>query len=230
MTQLHASNREGNKCFIWQYALLALIVVGLINLRLTHFDRSEFGLSIRYALQCVKGVSYTPLLETFALYKLLCFMRKRVSRWPIIYVLPAAIFAFFAIEGRFFETSNAVDFFSNELFFVALSCLSCIGYLVVYYLSFVFFDYLVEHVLATHLLERFISVPVNRFVAWAERHPFGIAVVILGIMTCPLYVISYPAVFMGDTRYQLAQALGKTRLYGQHPIVIIVSINLDGMS
>ena len=75
--------------------LLVCFIVIAINLQLTYFDRAPYGAwSARYILKLFGDVSFVPLVEAYFLYHLVERLGEEVERWPIIYLFPAAFFAF----------------------------------------------------------------------------------------------------------------------------------------
>ena len=224
LTRRHSST---TKRFSWPLAILSFVVVALVNLSLKHFDRGALGNDwTRYVTRLYGGIRIYPLIEVYALYRLIEHLRERVERWPLVYVIPAVFFAFWMIEGRYFDTEGGVDFFYAERFFGLLCVLSALGYAVVYYLSFVAAEQLLLRAAAALGASAADDDPRGRLARLIERHPMAVTVIILLVVSIPFYYISYPALFMGDTRRQVRQALGQEQLYYMHPVMHTLLIRL----
>ena len=209
-----------------QILLFSFLVVTLVNLSLAHFDRAALGyIWSSYIYRFFGDARMTPIFEVYVLYRLIYCLERRVKKWPLIYLLPAAFFAFWMIEGRYFERAGSVDFCSPEKFFILLCTLSALGYFFVYYFVLVACEQLFLS------LARFACVDTrnlssHRFFRLVEERPFVTSFVLLLIASIPLYCISYPALFMGDTRRQVMQALGFVPLYYMHPVLHTLFIRL----
>ena len=199
--------------------LLVCFIVIAINLQLTYFDRAPYGAwSARYILKLFGDVSFVPLVEAYFLYHLVERLGEEVERWPIIYLFPAAFFAFTTIEGRSFETKLGVEFLNPEKFFVILCLIAAVGYLFIYYFVLVAADLAFTRMRQgkNAIFERICNSRLSHAV---ERHPYLTSIAFLTLIAVPLLYIAYPALFMGDTRRQLLQAFRYHQLYNKHPVL-----------
>ena len=206
--------------------LFSFLVIVLVNLKLAHFDRAALGyIWSRYIYRCFGDARMTPLFEVYVLYRLILYLEDRVKKWPLIYTLPAAFFAFWMIEGRYFEIAGSVDFCFPEKFFVLLCALSALGYFFVYYFALVACEQIFLGVARRACVDT-RNLSSHRLFRLVEERPFVTSLVLLLVASIPLYCISYPALFMGDTRRQVMQALGYVPLYYMHPVLHTLMIRL----
>ena len=223
MIATHKAKRTGVP---WKRIVCVTLIILFINLKLTHFDRREYGVfSFAYVEHLFGPINFVPLLEWYVLYHVLSWLEDRVDRWMPIYLVPAAFFAFFMVEGRFFDTGANVDFFSTEKFFVALCCLAAIGYTAIYYIGFVVADYLLTRA-SEKIMQQSESRSFGRFGQALEAHPLVVSFLLLFLASLPLILLSYPGTFAGDCPRQFKQALGIQDLYYMHPVLHTLLLRL----
>ena len=185
---------------------LAFFVVIAMNLSLTYYQRPDWYTNpFAYLPQLFNSLSLIPLLEFYAIYELVFFLRlKGAIRYQ--YVIPSCVFGFFMVEGHYFDSSNAIDFLTNESLFTLAALIAAIGYTILFLLSFSTLDYLFVTACESRF---FMQSEESRKGVWAfiHTHTFGVSFFLLTVSLVPLMVTTYPGLFMGDTPSQMAQAL-----------------------
>lgn len=220
--------------------LISFFIAATTSLSLVHFNRVESGLStLSYLPRCYSGPIMAPVCCLIICYSLVSYLRRNVKwSWDyLLYVIPALFFAFFMVEGRFFETDDGVDFFTPELFFGFQCFIALLGYAV-----FLFCLFLLGDVLLSGLGNASDAEPTSllgSLCRFLERRPFLATMVILVVISLPNIVLNYPSHFSWDSTGQMAQGYGVTkyvpnvrlisedvRLFNHHPVTHTLLIHL----
>lgn len=130
------------------------------------------------------------------------------KKWTII--LPAVLFAIFMVLGYSFEQINGwylVKDIRNGQLIKTLFCLT--GYFIFFFLAIAcVYNYLDN--LVSVWRDSGIKKVSNGLLYWymdsLSKHPFVLSFVTMFIAYIPYVVISYPAIFQGDTYSQIVQA------------------------
>lgn len=124
------------------------------------------------------------------------------------------LFSAFMVLGHSFSCIDSWDLvfrLTNGQFFIA--SLVAIGYffLFQYALHSIFFwiDSIYLRSGRTNIKERSF---INLYRQYLAKHPFHSIFIILVIAFIPYFVISYPSIFMGDTRTQIRQAFSELKI------------------
>lgn len=212
--------------------LLAFTLTVFSSFQLTMIDPVELDHNIaKYIVTSLGGYSILPLIKFVVLYFSIEFVKRTnlMSIRNIVYVVPALLFSLFAIEGHYFESVDAIDFFTRGRFYTLECALAFIAYTGIYFILFVVVDVLLTSY-KVKLGSRNDTVP-SRLIQGFERHPFIISFGILLLFYIPVITISYPGFISWDSFRQIAQAYNtesyvpyvnlideNVKLFNHHPI------------
>ncbi len=131
----------------------------------------------------------------------------------------AVLFAFFMVFGRSFEQTDSWNLVFGSAFDLLLALVQGAGW-------FVVFDAGIKYLF--RWWDRTGGEgPASTWKALAllERCPGRTAFATLLLFHLPCMILSYPAVFMGDTVTQVSQALGAKALTNHHPVMHTLSLS-----
>lgn len=220
--------------------LISFCIASATSLSLVYFERVEGGLATLFYLpQCYSGPMMAPVCCLLICYPLVSYLRRNVEwSWDYLtYVIPALFFAFFMVEGRFFETEDGVDFFTPELFFRLQCAVALLGYTALLQCLFVLGDVLLCG--SRKDPDSDATGPLGSLCLLLERRPFLATMAILVVISLPSIVLNYPCHISWDSAGQMAQGYGvksyvpnvrliseDVRLFNHHPVVHTLLIHL----
>lgn len=168
------------------------------------------------------NIALFPML--YILYRFISPSINKTEKKQTI-VFPALLFSLFMILGYSFEQTNSLslvkDFNNGQLLKIIL-VLS--GYFIFFYCSIAYLYYLLDKSTALGIspgaTATLTDKPRRKLLNWylhsLSKHPFKTTFLTLFIFYIPYVIISYPAIFQGDTRSQIIQAykeLGSPGIY-----------------
>ena len=225
MKSFFSKNSTALSIFFAWYIVLAL------NLNLTVSKQQlakTFNPSVEDFLSLFKVHNIDQLLIFLFCYFLIKRVIALVSAKPCLgmrdwalYSVPAILFSSFMIVGFSFKTTGSATciIFSKYQLFKSLFAGS--GYFILFLcLVIVLFDKLDKILL-------FATEPASTNSHWNYfySHPFIISYLILFACYIPYIVISYPALFMGDTPWQIIQGYN-LKLVNHHPVFHTLLIHI----
>lgn len=140
--------------------------------------------------------------------------------------VPAGIFAIFMVIGNAFASDGTLrPIFENELQ-IAKSLFGLIGYFAFFFCGIIWiFDYL-DHTDICLASKRKYWKPIQTYLDHLKKRPFITSFVTLFILYIPYIVVTYPALLMGDSAYQIELIYGKYPLDNANPIIYTMLIGL----
>ena len=152
---------------------------------------------------------------------------KQAGRFSSLWCHAAAIlFALFMVFGRSFEKRDSWELVLEDGTTMLLSLVQGICWYLAFLLAvswlFRFLDRALAAGRAAHAPDGrkagIFRLLAGKYLAQLETHPARTTFCTLILVNLPYMVLSYPAIFMGDTPSQIGQALGSRELTNHHPI------------
>lgn len=149
----------------------------------------------------------------------------------------ALIFALFMVFGRSFEKTDSWSLVLGSAADLLLSLVQGICWYLVFYVA-IFYLYrfwdvatvseepACPHGEKSSRLIRAAGSLARKYMALLRRYPVRIVFSTMMIVNLPYMILSYPAIFMGDTGYQISQGFGETALTNHHPVVHTLFLSL----
>lgn len=196
----------------WKRAILPALVTFLAFSLIPDIPEIDSSARRAFLLNLIasfRGFSVPQAVQLPCLVLLYAFLESRTGREERregTVLVPAALFSLFLVFGCSFERDNSwrlvMGLRNGQLLKAALACA---GY-------YIFFKRILRYVY--HLADRYVSAgagslsptPAGRYRHWLETRPFRTVFLTLTLVYLPHMIVSYPALFMGDTRAQIVQA------------------------
>lgn len=168
----------------------------------------------------VLAIILVPMLyKTFSYCGELYRKNFATVKGTLCIVLPAGLFAAFMVIGdAFIKGDNTLrPIFDNELQ-ILKSLFGATGYFVIFFFGITWiFQYLDCVDICKASTKKYFK-PVQMYLDSLSRWPFRTAFLTIFIFYIPYIIISYPAIFMGDTKDYLSQIYGHLPLNNAHPL------------
>lgn len=212
----------------WSIGKTLCVVFILAGLTIKpEFDEKSFFL--KYSYLNIIVTLFVLIYVAYAYDRIKAFLLSKKNM--IVCVLLGIIAAFFIVVGYSFETVQSIDVVKeaairNAVKFLTLSY----TFTTVFALVFAKINDYVEAASFLRNDRQSVKGLFKVYLNVLHRNPFWTAVVTVFILLIPFLVASYPAIFMGDTHGQLAQAFnsssfsryqvdyGSTSLDNHHPL------------
>ena len=147
--------------------------------------------------------------------------------------IPAALFAFFMVFGRSFEKTDSWDLVFGSMPDFLLSLAQGIGWFLAFYLGISFLFGLLDKAgtagagkSVSHSQPGILRRIWRKYWTMVETRPIATVWGTLLLVNLPYMVLSYPAIFMGDTGSQLSQGFGEATLTNHHPVIHTLFLSL----
>ena len=136
-----------------------------------------------------------------------------IKQW-LCHILPAALFALFMIVGySFFKTGSSSLLIANGYQIIKSSIVFSGYFLLFLFLIVLFYNYLDSLSVSDSTETAFKSLTI-----WFYKSPVKHSFSVLLFFYIPNIIFSYPAIFMGDSPWQITQGLNLVPLSNHHPI------------
>ncbi|MBQ9991365.1 MAG: hypothetical protein IJP31_10580 [Lachnospiraceae bacterium] len=174
-------------------------------------------------------VILTPLLFCFFLHT--CNKKKeictnRFSRFCVIF--PSLLFSLFMVIGYSFEKAGSLSLIIGSPSQIFMTILVFLAYAVLLYHCIIwiysFFEKLPS--LKLQFTGRASSVVNKLWLIW-EKHPVLLTFCLFILLYLPAMIVSYPAIFWGDTPSQIAQAYNLSEETSNHLNLISEDVKLN---
>lgn len=193
------------KKYRWIIFLLSLATVCGITLNLDMSTTTDPWI-IKY-IDSMGGFSMTNIILFAGLcmlyYFVFLFLRKKTFSWieKIWILIPSFLFANFMTWGYSFEKTNSYD--------LILSCkvqmLKAFTMIIAYFILFSAGIACLYRFLDNVDIQNQGNRVKNTYVKWFYKYPFLTPFLTMMICYIPYIILSYPAIFMGDTRPMICQ-------------------------
>ena len=147
--------------------------------------------------------------------------------------IPAALFAFFMVFGRSFEKTDSWDLVFGSMPDFLLSLAQGIGWFLAFYLGISFLFGLLDKAgtagagkSVSHSQPGILRRIWRKYWTMVETRPIATVWGTLLLVNLPYMLLSYPAIFMGDTGSQLSQGFGEATLTNHHPVIHTLFLSL----
>ncbi len=149
----------------------------------------------------------------------------------------ALIFALFMVFGRSFEKTDSWGLIIGSATDCLLSLVQGVCWYLVFYIAiFYLYRFLDEtsvssepahaHDKKNSGLIRAAGRLARMYMTLLRQHPVRTVFCTMMIVNIPYMVLSYPAIFMGDTGYQISQGFNEAGLTNHHPVVHTLFLSL----
>lgn len=232
----------GTKCY-WIILLSYLTVLGInIDLRIQNTN----GNLLLLLLEAAGGFSVEQLflfvgMCVFYAYALQHIMKAEWMFWDkVCVIIPAVLFAGFMVVGYSFAQTNSLDLILKNKLQMFKSIISFAGYGIGFVISIAwFYTWLTDLRLFREEGQLYRKGFLRRYKDVLIKAPFCTVLLTLLIVYIPYTILSYPAIFMGDTRHMITQGFNfydetanylilideNVRLNGHHPVIYTLFIH-----
>lgn len=221
-----------------------LTLVGL-TIDLSIFPEDE--MIVRQLLRAAGGFSVEKLFLFAGLCALYTYAFQRIQKavWTrrdkICVMIPAVLFAGFMVVGYFFAQTNSLDLVLANGAQMVKSMIAAVGYEIGFAISIAwFYTWLTDLNLLRGEEQIQKKGPLGRYKDLLIKAPFRTAFLTLLIIYIPYVILSYPAIFMGDTDNMILQGFNfsesssnrlslideNVKLNGHHPVINTLFIHI----
>ncbi|MCR5344072.1 MAG: DUF6020 family protein [Butyrivibrio sp.] len=207
-------------------AISVIITLAAITIKPEYDLKNHF---LKYSYQNIFATLFVIAYVAFFYDRIMDFLSDRKNR--IVCIIMGAFAAFAIVVGYSFDTTGSIDVVRGALIKNAIRFMA-LGYAFTTLFALVFIK--INDLLASGAFmlntERKLKGLYKSYIDILHKKPFITAVVTVFIILIPCLIAAYPAIFMGDTRVQLAQAFnsssynhydveyGATKLDNHHPL------------
>ena len=219
--------------------ILSVYVVLALNLKLAISGQisKSFKSDFSTFLSSFNSFSIEQLLMLFFCFFLIKRVEYHLTEVPFTtkkaitcHFIPAVLFSAFMIIGNIFSQDGTLTFITINRYQFFKTFFIAGGYVILFFCLIVLFYAYLDSISLTWSLASSFAV-LNQFKQHFYKNPFTDSFLVLFVWSLPWIIISYPAIFMGDTLSQFAQGYNldsfhpyvhliseKVKLFNHHPI------------
>ena len=206
--------------------LSVIITLAAITIKPEYDLKNHF---LKYSYLNIFATLFVIAYVAFFYDHIMDFLSDRKNR--IVCIIMGAFASFAIVVGYSFDTTGSIDvirgaLFKNVIWFLTLGY----SFMTLFALAFIKINELANSGAFLLNTESKLKGLYKAYIDILHKKPFTIAVVTVFVILIPCLIAAYPAIFMGDTRVQLAQAFnsssynhynveyGATKLDNHHPL------------
>ncbi len=151
--------------------------------------------------------------------------------------LTALLFAFFMVFGRSFEKTDSWDLVFGSTANLLLSLVQGVVWYLIFYVGIHFLFRFLDRASVsalyqdlpkrnTHGILGKLRLIWDKYWMLIRKHPKKTVFATLLVVNIPYMILSYPAIFMGDTTSQISQGFSQASLSNHHPVVHTLYLSL----
>lgn len=148
------------------------------------------------------------------------------TRGTLCIAIPSGMFALFMVIGSAFSNGNTLrPIFENELQLLK-SLIAFTGYAFLFFFGIVYLYRWLDQVDLFKTASKKRFKPIQLYLNLLGKHPFSTSFITLLVAYIPYIVVSYPAIFMWDSYYQISMVYGYFELNDAHPVTHTLLLKL----